>query len=43
MDGSFDVEAGLKIARQLKVELVNMGLPLATVGSGNPQYGRVSV
>lgn len=30
MDGSFDVEAGLKIARQLLVELVNMGLPLAT-------------
>lgn len=30
MDGSFDVEAGLKIARQLLLELVNMGLPLAT-------------
>jgi phospho-2-dehydro-3-deoxyheptonate aldolase len=30
MDGSFDVEAGLKIARSLLVELVNMGLPLAT-------------
>ena len=30
MDGSFDVEAGLKIARRLLVELVSMGLPLAT-------------
>lgn len=30
MDGSFDVEGGLKIARRLLVELVNMGLPLAT-------------
>ncbi|VEB01478.1 phospho-2-dehydro-3-deoxyheptonate aldolase [Klebsiella pneumoniae] len=26
MDGSFDVEGGLKIARRLLVELVNMGL-----------------
>ncbi len=30
MDGSFDVEAGLKIARSLLVELVSLGLPLAT-------------
>ena len=30
MDGSFDVEAGLQIARKLLLELVNMGLPLAT-------------
>ncbi|SUG64823.1 Phospho-2-dehydro-3-deoxyheptonate aldolase, Tyr-sensitive [Salmonella enterica subsp. enterica] len=38
MDGSFDVEAGLKIARQLLVELVNMGLPLGdrSVGSEQP-------
>lgn len=40
MDGSFDVEAGLKIARQLLVELVNMGLPLATeaLDPNSPQY-----
>ncbi|MFO6426370.1 3-deoxy-7-phosphoheptulonate synthase [Escherichia coli] len=31
MDGSFDVEAGLQIARKLLLELVNMGLPLARV------------
>ncbi|XPE57010.1 hypothetical protein ACNKHQ_15305 [Shigella flexneri] len=30
MDGLFDVEGGLKIARNLLVELVSMGLPLAT-------------
>ncbi len=30
MDGSFDVEAWLQIARKLLLELVNMGLPLAT-------------
>lgn len=30
MDGSFDVEAGLQIARKLLLELVNKGLPLAT-------------
>ncbi|MEG8679552.1 3-deoxy-7-phosphoheptulonate synthase AroF [Klebsiella pneumoniae] len=40
MDGSFDVEGGLKIARRLLVELVNMGLPLATeaLDSNSPQY-----
>ena len=40
MDGSFDVEAGLKIARQLLLELVNMGLPLATeaLDPNSPQY-----
>lgn len=40
MDGSFDVEAGLKIARHLLVELVAMGLPLATeaLDPNNPQY-----
>ena len=30
MDGSFDVEAGLKFARRLLVDLVSLGLPLAT-------------
>ena len=40
MDGSFDVEGGLKIARQLLVELVSMGLPLATeaLDPNSPQY-----
>ncbi|MCA5350904.1 3-deoxy-7-phosphoheptulonate synthase AroF [Klebsiella pneumoniae] len=40
MDGSFDVEGGLKIARRLLVELVNMGLPLATeaLDTNSPQY-----
>ncbi|MCS3433916.1 3-deoxy-7-phosphoheptulonate synthase AroF [Klebsiella sp. BIGb0407] len=40
MDGSFDVEAGLKIARQLLVELVDLGLPLATeaLDPNSPQY-----
>ncbi len=40
MDGSFDVEGGLKIARRLLVELVNMGLPLATeaLDPNSPQY-----
>ena len=40
MDGSFDVEAGLKIARRLLVELVSMGLPLATeaLDPNSPQY-----
>lgn len=40
MDGSFDVEAGLHIARGLLVELVNMGLPLATeaLDPNSPQY-----
>ncbi|HCI5985343.1 TPA: 3-deoxy-7-phosphoheptulonate synthase AroF [Klebsiella quasipneumoniae subsp. quasipneumoniae] len=40
MDGSFDVEGGLKIARRLLAELVNMGLPLATeaLDPNSPQY-----
>ena len=40
MDGSFDVEGGLKIARRLLVGLVNMGLPLATeaLDPNSPQY-----
>lgn len=40
MDGSFDVENGLKIARRLLVELVSMGLPLATEAlvPNSPQY-----
>ncbi len=40
MDGSFDVEAGLKIGRNLLVELVAMGLPLATeaLDPNSPQY-----
>jgi 3-deoxy-7-phosphoheptulonate synthase len=40
MDGSFDVEAGLKIARHLLVELVDLGLPLATeaLDPNSPQY-----
>ncbi|ELY6226511.1 3-deoxy-7-phosphoheptulonate synthase AroF [Cronobacter muytjensii] len=40
MDGSFDVEAGLKIARSLLVELVSLGLPLATeaLDPNSPQY-----
>lgn len=40
MDGSFDVEAGLQIARKLLLELVNMGLPLATeaLDPNSPQY-----
>ena len=40
MDGSFDVEGGLKIARRLLVDLVNMGLPLATeaLDPNSPQY-----
>ena len=40
MDGSFDVEGGLKIARRLLVELVSMGLPLATeaLDPNSPQY-----
>ncbi|VTP74936.1 Phospho-2-dehydro-3-deoxyheptonate aldolase, Tyr-sensitive [Leclercia adecarboxylata] len=39
MDGSFDVEAGLKIARNLLVELVSMGLPLATEALDPKQPG----
>ncbi|MFD1801942.1 3-deoxy-7-phosphoheptulonate synthase [Mixta tenebrionis] len=40
MDNSFDVEAGLHIARQLLVSLVEMGLPLATeaLDPNTPQY-----
>ncbi|MFC3394662.1 3-deoxy-7-phosphoheptulonate synthase [Brenneria rubrifaciens] len=40
MDGSFDVEAGLHIARGLLLELVKMGLPLATeaLDPNSPQY-----
>ncbi|MDU6412041.1 MAG: 3-deoxy-7-phosphoheptulonate synthase [Yersiniaceae bacterium] len=40
MDGSFDVEAGLHIARRLLLELVGMGLPLATeaLDPNSPQY-----
>lgn len=40
MDGSFDVETGLKIARKLLLELVDMGLPLATeaLDPNSPQY-----
>ncbi|MSE16872.1 3-deoxy-7-phosphoheptulonate synthase, partial [Pantoea agglomerans] len=40
MDNSFDMEAGLHIARQLLVNLVEMGLPLATeaLDPNSPQY-----
>ncbi|AFJ46078.1 3-deoxy-7-phosphoheptulonate synthase AroF [Shimwellia blattae] len=40
MDGSFDIETGLKTARNLLVELVSMGLPLATeaLDPNSPQY-----
>ncbi|WP_241592995.1 3-deoxy-7-phosphoheptulonate synthase [Rosenbergiella epipactidis] len=40
MDGSFDIEQGLKQARQLLVELVSMGLPLATeaLDPNSPQF-----
>ncbi|WP_380183780.1 3-deoxy-7-phosphoheptulonate synthase [Kalamiella sp. sgz302252] len=40
MDNSFDMEAGLHIARRLLVELVEMGLPLATeaLDPNSPQY-----
>lgn len=40
MDGSFDVEEGLHIARKLLLELVAMGLPLATeaLDPNSPQY-----
>ncbi len=40
MDNSFDMAAGLHIARQLLVDLVEMGLPLATeaLDPNNPQY-----
>ncbi|WP_369310130.1 3-deoxy-7-phosphoheptulonate synthase [Providencia rettgeri] len=40
MDGSFQMEKGLHIARDLLTSLVNMGLPLATeaLDPNNPQY-----
>ncbi|MCD1124688.1 3-deoxy-7-phosphoheptulonate synthase [Jinshanibacter sp. LJY008] len=40
MDGSFDVEHGLHLARQLLLKLVDMGLPLATeaLDPNSPQY-----
>ncbi|NIG62374.1 MAG: 3-deoxy-7-phosphoheptulonate synthase [Serratia symbiotica] len=40
MDGSFDVEAGLHIARRLLLGLVGKGLPLATeaLDPNSPQY-----
>ncbi|CAK9885958.1 MAG: Phospho-2-dehydro-3-deoxyheptonate aldolase, Tyr-sensitive [Candidatus Erwinia impunctatus] len=40
MDNTFDTEAGLHIARQLLVDLVSMGLPLATevLDPNTPQY-----
>ncbi|QXX84890.1 3-deoxy-7-phosphoheptulonate synthase [Providencia sp. R33] len=40
MDGTFQMEKGLHIARDLLTNLVNMGLPLATeaLDPNNPQY-----
>lgn len=40
MDGSFEMEKGLHIARKLLTELVQLGLPLATeaLDPNNPQY-----
>lgn len=40
MDGSFDMEHGLHLARQLLLKLINMGLPLATeaLDPNSPQY-----
>lgn len=40
MNGSFEVEKGLHIARKLLLELVDLGLPLATeaLDPNNPQY-----
>ncbi|WP_034916514.1 MULTISPECIES: 3-deoxy-7-phosphoheptulonate synthase [Erwinia] len=40
MDNSFDMEAGLHIARRLLLDLVAMGLPLATeaLDPNSPQY-----
>jgi 3-deoxy-7-phosphoheptulonate synthase len=40
MDGTFDVEGGLHIARNLLLQLVGMGLPLATeaLDPNSPQY-----
>lgn len=40
MDGSFDVDHGLHLARKLLLDLVEIGLPLATeaLDPNNPQY-----
>ncbi|HHZ7704691.1 TPA: 3-deoxy-7-phosphoheptulonate synthase [Morganella morganii] len=40
MDGSFEMEKGLHIARKLMVDLVQLGLPLAgeALDPNNPQY-----
>nr|WP_314267919.1 3-deoxy-7-phosphoheptulonate synthase [uncultured Moellerella sp.] len=40
MDGSFEMEKGLHIARDLLTSLIDMGLPLATeaLDPNNPQY-----
>lgn len=40
MDNSFDIERGLHIARELLLELVNLGLPLAfeALDPNTPQY-----
>ena len=40
LDGSFEVEEGLHIARQLLIDLVEMGIPLATEALDpiTPQY-----
>jgi 3-deoxy-7-phosphoheptulonate synthase len=40
MDGTFDMEAGLHIARELLLQLTQIGLPLATeaLDPNNPQY-----
>ncbi|WP_281351007.1 3-deoxy-7-phosphoheptulonate synthase [Budvicia diplopodorum] len=40
MDGSFDMEHGLHLARQLLLKLIAMGLPLATeaLDPNSPQY-----
>lgn len=40
MDGSFDMEHGLHLARQLLLKLIKMGLPLATeaLDPNSPQY-----
>lgn len=40
IDGSFDIESGLQIARGLLLNLVRMGLPLATeaLDPNSPQY-----
>lgn len=40
LDGSFDIEKGLGVARQLLIDLADMGLPLATeaLDPVSPQY-----